>query len=60
MRQVQNNENRFFDVTPYLTIGKFSELKDEALTVIFFNIQPTLRQTGEKGHYETNKPIKLI
>lgn len=27
----ENNENRIFDITPYLDIGKFSELKDTSL-----------------------------
>ena len=27
----ENNENRIFDMSPYLTIGKFAELKDKSL-----------------------------
>ncbi len=27
----ENNEEKIFDVTPYLEIGKFQELKDEKL-----------------------------
>lgn len=27
----ENNENKIFDVTPYLEIGKFAELKDISL-----------------------------
>jgi hypothetical protein len=27
----ENNEEKIFDVTPYLEIGKFKELKDKAL-----------------------------
>lgn len=29
--QFENNEEKFFDVSPYLNIGKFSELKDISL-----------------------------
>ena len=27
----ENNENRIFDMSPYLTIGRFAELKDKSL-----------------------------
>ncbi len=27
----ENNENRILDMSPYLTIGKFAELKDKSL-----------------------------
>ena len=27
----ENNENRIFDMSPYLTIGRFVELKDKSL-----------------------------
>ena len=27
----ENDENRIFDMSPYLTIGKFKELKDKSL-----------------------------
>lgn len=27
----ENNEQKVFDVTPYLEVGKFSELKDDVL-----------------------------
>ena len=27
----ENNEKRIFDVSPYLTVGKFRELKDAAI-----------------------------
>ena len=27
----ENDENRIFDMSPYLTIGKFQELKDKSL-----------------------------
>ncbi len=29
--QFENNEERIFDVSPYLDLGKFSELKDVSL-----------------------------
>ena len=27
----ENDENRIFDMSPYLTLGKFAELKDKSL-----------------------------
>jgi hypothetical protein len=41
--QFENNEENFFDVSPYLDVGKFSELKDISLfnsvAVIFDSIE---------------------
>jgi len=63
----ENNEERIFDVKPYLEIGKFQELKDENLfksvKVCFDSIEwanqldldPELLY--EKSHNKSEKPI---
>jgi hypothetical protein len=65
----ENDEERVFDVKPYLEIGKFQELKDETLfktvKVCFDSIEwdnqldldPELLY--EKSHNKTEKPIKF-
>ena len=51
----ENNEEKIFDVKPYLEIGKFQELKDENLfksvKICFDSIDPELLY--QKSHNKT-------
>ncbi len=55
----ENNEQKIFDVKPYLEIGKFKELKDEKLfrtvKVKFDSIEELLYEKGFSQNAKINK-----
>jgi len=52
--EFENNEERIFDVTPYLDLGKFSELKDVAL---FNSVAVSFDTIGWSNHLDLDPEL---